>query len=357
MTKRTATVQASVLCLLLSFGAGCGTVAGVRSDELESLADSPIALVYWNPVDARRRLDIFDDMQGVPQGRGQVGYAHVNDVTALLSPDDPNELQRRLSTLPGRIALLNPHTLEITRFPAAPPNARPLAWSPDRTRLLFASYHRDGQTSQLFEYDSKSGEVRKLTRGPAHHLEADYASDGRLVVSRVERRAQSIDAGIDVQPTGGGLAEPLIEGRYGSSVRWSPQGDEIVYVHADNRAPTATRRDGSTIVTQRVEPGAEPNVLSRGREPVFTPDGEWIVFTSQSSKGWQLQRMRPDGSARRSMGRTPRDDRQPAVSPDGRFVVYVSVDDEGQQRLFLRRFDGTGDRRLLPEGAGEYPVW
>jgi Tol biopolymer transport system component len=358
MTRRPAIALWSVMSLLLIAGAGCASVAGVRTDELEGLADAPIAMIYWDQQDARRRLDIIDEMQGVPQGRAQVGYAHIGDVTALVSSQDPNELQRRLATLPGRIALLNPYSLEVMPFPAAPPNARPLAWSPDRKRLLFASYHRDGKTSQLYEYDSESGEVRKLTRGPAHHIEADYASDGRLVVSWVEQKVRKVSAGIDVQPAGGGIAETLTDDGYGSGVRWSPKGDSIVYVRrADPAGSSASRRDRSTVVSQPVEPGVEPRVLSRGREPVFTPDGEWIVFASQSSKGWQLQRMRSDGSARRSMGRTPRDERQPAVSPDGRFVVYVSMDDEGQQRLFLRRFDGTGDRRLLAEGAAEYPVW
>jgi Tol biopolymer transport system component len=51
-----------------------------------------------------------------------------------------------------------------------------------------------------------------------------------------------------------------------------------------------------------------------------------------------------------------RDELDPAVSPDGRFIVYVAAE-EGLNRLFVRRFDGSGDRILLSNGAVASPVW
>ena len=46
----------------------------------------------------------------------------------------------------------------------------------------------------------------------------------------------------------------------------------------------------------------------------------------------------------------------PELSPDGRLIVYVS-NDGLHERIYLRRFDGTGDRILLESGGGHDPVW
>jgi len=66
--------------------------------------------------------------------------------------------------------------------------------------------------------------------------------------------------------------------------------------------------------------------------------------------------MRADGSARSPLGKSIRDEASPAVSPDGRFVAYVAREGE-QDRLFLRRMDGSGDRVLPVDGSFGFPTW
>jgi TolB protein len=96
--------------------------------------------------------------------------------------------------------------------------------------------------------------------------------------------------------------------------------------------------------------------LGRGRDPVFSPDGEWIVYSARVGGGWRLRRMRSEGGGRLPLGRGVRDEIEPAVSPDGSLVAYVS-EEGGLHRLFVRRIDGSGDRLLLPDGAVARPVW
>ena len=96
--------------------------------------------------------------------------------------------------------------------------------------------------------------------------------------------------------------------------------------------------------------------LGPGKDPSFSPDSEWIVYSARVGKVWQLFRIRPDGSGRHPVGRSTLDSVQPAFSPDGRLLVYVS-DDGFDRRPYLRRFDGTGDRILLQEGSGINPIW
>ena len=80
-------------------------------------------------------------------------------------------------------------------------------------------------------------------------------------------------------------------------------------------------------------------------------------FDRSSLKGrWSLYRIRPDGSGRRPIGQGTLDELDPSFSPDGRLVVYVG-DDGFQKQLYLRRFDGSGDRLLLGSGGGTDPIW
>jgi Tol biopolymer transport system component len=346
--------MAFVLGSCLALGLGCAT-PGLPLEELEV---SPIAFVHWDESAAIERYEITQELQqGAQRGPTRRGVARLDSMAALVAPGQVGGSRSRLSELPGRIVLLNPRTLELTRFPAAPPNARPLAWSRDRRKLLFASQHRDNGRTQLYEYLLESQEVRKLTKGPAYHLEGDYAPDGRLVVAWVSLGREQSVAGLDIRPPGGGPPTELSRGAYPMSVRWSPEGEALVYVRADDRPLRSERqRDLSEILRQAPQPGVEADLLARGREPVFSPDGQWIVFAAQTSEGWRLRRMRPDGSARASIGSSGLDERFPAISPDGEHVVYIAPDG-GIDRLYVRRMDGSGNRILLTEGSAAFPVW
>ncbi len=350
----------AITALLLAGGAlsGLGCASSMGGLSLEEVSDSPIAFVYWEPEAARRRQELIDERRS---GRSsalpsRVGVATADGIATLFGRDAASA--EGLGRFPGRVVLLDPSSGEVTRFEGAPTNARPLAWSSDRQRLIFTSGHLESGF-QIYEYDLASAELRALTRGPRMHLEADYARDGRLVISFVEQRgAGRSSAGMVVTDAHGAHPEPVVDAAYPSGPRFAPDGESVVYVRAVNRPPrTGQDRDLSTIVTQAPALGAEPVVLARGREPVFLPDGSGLVFTTETTDGWRLHRMRIEGGGRARLGGSIRDERNPAVSPDGRHVVYVSPGDDGIERLYIRRIDGSGDRILLGEGAAAWPVW
>ena len=51
--------------------------------------------------------------------------------------------------------------------------------------------------------------------------------------------------------------------------------------------------------------------------PVWSPDGQWIGFTSERNGSADLYRMRPDGSGLERVTDDPAYDDQAAFSPDG----------------------------------------
>nr|MCS5635347.1 hypothetical protein [Myxococcota bacterium] len=327
----------------------CGTV-GVPLDEVTNV---PLALVYWDGPAARARAEVLEGLTGQGGDPKRRGVANLEAVARLVGSLPELGASQRLEAFPGRIVLLNVRTLEKESFPFAPPNARPLAWSGDHQRLLFSSDHLDEGRSQVFEYDGETGEVRKLTRGPALHPEADYGPNDEMVFSWISFVANEQRAGMKVRAIGGGEPEVLEEGGYPMGPRWASEGDLILYIAADDRPGT---RDASAVVVREPLPGGKVSRLAPGRDAVFSSDGSWIIFSSQGPRGWRLQRMRPDGSGRKALGTSALSARWPAISPDGRHVAYVSNED-GIDRLYLRRIDGSGDRILLEDGAVAFPVW
>ncbi len=336
-------------------GIGCASSMGGLS--LDEVSDSPIAFVHWSPEDARRRQELIEESRSGRSSASpsRIGVATAEGLASLFGRDPASA--EGLGRFPGRVTLLNPRTGELTRFEGAPVNARPLAWSPDRRRLLFTSGHLE-RGFQIYEYDLDEAELRAVTRGPRMHLEADYDHAGAMVITFVEQRAGRTSAGMVVTDDHGAHPEPVVDAAYPSGPRFAPDGKQVVYVRAVNRPPrTGQQRDLSTIVSQPPRLGPEPVVLARGREPAFLPDGSGLVFTTETPEGWRLMRMRIEGGGRARLGSSIRDERNPAVSPDGRHVVYISPGDDGIERLYIRRIDGSGDRILLGEGGAAWPVW
>jgi hypothetical protein len=348
--SRSCCVSATLLVLL---AAGCVS-SGISREELPV---EPIALLYWEAEEARRRAELQEQNTGSAASRE--GVARVEALGELLGGGDSQEWAA-LSRYPGHLCLLDPRTLKVERVEAAPAGARPMGWSPDRRRLLFASAHR-GRTNQLYEYDRDTGEVRSVTRGKVPHAYGDYGGKGRIGFA--ELRVAGADLGIDLHVTepGESRSRVVARGELAESMRLSPDGDFAVYVrHIVAASSGRARGEPVELVLLPLDSAegelAEARVLGRGRYPTFTPDSQWIVYSGPWQGGWRLRRVRVDGSARSPVGRGSRDEKWPAVSPDGRFVVYVA-DSGGLDRLFVRRFDGSGDRILLDEGAVAIPVW
>ena len=319
---------------------GCGTI-GLS---LEELPADPIAVTYWEPEEARRRAELMADQQAVAQKRG---VAEVEAIGRLFGAS-----RESVSRFPGHLCLVDPRTAEVTAIPEAPPGALPMAWSNDHDRLLFLSNHRDGV--QVYEYSRSKDEIRTITYGEHPHLYADYGLGGQIVLLQVVREKRRRFERVFVTDDQGRSPRVVFEDRSAETVRLSPDGKSLLYVRRSVEGFGQSARP-SELVAVDLATGDE-RTLGRGREPSFSPIGDWIVYSAPSRNGWRLRRMRPDGSARSPVASGIRDEKMPSVSPDGQFVVYVG-EATGLERLFVRRMDGSGDRNLLDAGAVFAPVW
>ena len=339
--------------------AGCLNTTGRLP--LESLPDQPIAFLHWSEKDGQRRAEIFGKMgeaPPIPPDNDDPERLEEMQVRAYLRGDVILQVRQKLEEYPGRLMLLWPRTGVMERIEAAPVDAMPLAWSPDRSRLLLVSAHRGGK-EQLYEYYLERQELIPVTRGPAEHARGAYDADGNLYVQRIQRVRRDGASAQTVHRVerGGSLSAALATGIPPGTLRVLPSGDRIVYEQIVPRP----RRNGPTVyesfvAIQTLRGKNDEKLLLKGREPIMTEDGQWIVFASQSTAGYRLRRMRTDGTSRVPMGPGGTEERMPTVSPGGQYVVFTKLE-YGRRRLAVRRYDGKDERVLLASGWSEFPVW
>ncbi len=330
-------------CLTIAFLPGCGTI-GLSLDELPR---DPIAVAYWQGENARRRAELLEEERKVQ--RQKVGVAHVDAIRRFLGVTGEPD---RLSRYPGRLCLVDPRTRVVTPIDQAPRGSLPLAWSEDHDRLLFLSSHKG--RIQVYEYSRSTESVQTITYGERAHLFADYGLGEQLVLLQVVTGGEGHFERVFVTDADRGSPRLLFENRKAEIVRLSPDGKTLLYVRRSPSKPGRPSRPSGLVAVDLAT--GEERELGPGREPSFSPLGDWIVYSAPSRDGWRLRRMRPDGSARSPIAAGIRDEKMPSVSPDGRFVVYVGTS-TGLERLFVRRMNGTGDRILLDVGAAFAPVW
>ena len=314
------------------------------------LSEAPIAIHYRTPAEARERARLLEDSAPVAGGPRVAGHklalrADVNVLGRFFSealgagPDDAPQ---------GRLALLEPRSRALEFVEGARRGAVPVAWSADRERLLFSQPGAGGDY-QIWQWERTGGVLRPVTRPPGAHPQACFLADGRVAVTRLESRAAGAVSRIWLSAPGGrGPFEPLSAGPADHSPACAPDGSAVAF---------ARQHDDARSELWLARLGAAPQRLAPGSQPRFSPDGAWLVYAALRAGSPRLYRIRPDGSGRARLGRGPRDETQPAPSPDGAHVVYVAAENSPRRHLYVRRFDGSGDRILFADGDAEFPVW
>lgn len=321
---------------------GCA-VGGV---DLGELPTDPIAVTWWEPEEARRRAELLEVPEIAPQRRGVARVEAIGDLLGARGQ------RAGLSRYPGRLCLVDPWTAEVTPVRAIPRGAIPLSWSDDHARLLFLSNHRG--VIQVYEWVRATDEVRTVTSGPHPHMFADYGRGSQIAFLEVVSEGGRAFERVYVTDPQGRSPRLVFEDRHAQTIHLSPDGRTLLYVRR-NPQEGVLGDPRPELVAIDLETGGEQR-RGPGREPSFSPIGDWIVYSAPSRAGWRLRRMRADGSARSPIAAAVRDEEMPSVSPDGQFVVYVG-EATGLERLFVRRLDGSGDRILLESGAVYSPVW
>ena len=113
-----------------------------------------------------------------------------------------------------------------------------------------------------------------------------------------------------------------------------------------------TRDDASRIYLINAD-GSQLSRLTQGSnidtEPVFSPDGQSVYFTSDRGGSPQIYRVAASGGDPKRVTFSGSYNVSPTISPDGRHLAYISRD-EGRFRVVLHEL-ATGQTRVLTDSA------
>jgi Tol biopolymer transport system component len=140
------------------------------------------------------------------------------------------------------------------------------------------------------------------------------------------------------------------------SQTWSPSSALVLDVIGDRRVVFDTRSPRQNLREVTLAPdgtAADARWLSRGestdRQPVYSPDGQWVAFSSNRGGGMNLWLVSTaTGNLRRVTDANVNWD--PAFTPDGRRLLWSS-NRGGNFEIWTAGADGGGSRQVTQDGG------
>ena len=220
----------------------------------------------------------------------------------------------------------------------------------DTGLLVFKSGYDLGKT-QLTWFDAISGNKLGNVGEPDTFLSVAISPDGKRTQAKV--RGPDGRLNIWIYDLARGIGTRLTRGSSDfSSGTWSPDGRQLAYI-ADE--------PDTVLILHPADSSSEPRKLQTD-QPVaipssWSPDGQLIVFTAQTSQGGDLwiQPLTGDQKAYPFLA-TPANEITGTISPDGRWLAFTS-DETGRYELYVTSFPSQGvKRQVTSDGAGT-PQW
>jgi dipeptidyl aminopeptidase/acylaminoacyl peptidase len=156
--------------------------------------------------------------------------------------------------------------------------ARLPAWSPDNSRIAYASQQPDGG-SQIFAMNADGSDPNQLTSGPAFNMRPAWSPDGASIAFE-----SVFDRNSDVYVMSADGSDPhrlTNDLAWDGDPVWSPDGDHIVF--ASDRDPSGIymmNADGSDV--RLIEPDDDVANLNIA----WSPDGRYLAFSSSRGPGF-----------------------------------------------------------------------
>jgi len=224
---------------------------------------------------------------------------------------------------------------------------------PTRDQIAFMSYVNDKPRVHLF--DLGTGRQQMLGNFPGITLSPRFAPDGNSVIM-----AQTTNSGSDIYLVGlgGGQRRLTDSGAIDVSPCFSPDGTQIVFNSDRGGDQQLYVMDASGGSTKRISFG-------RGRyaTPVWSPRGDLIAFTRQSSDTFAIGIMRPDGSGERILSESFFCE-GPTWAPNGRVLMFyretAARDSRGNgfsSRLVSIDIAGFNERAIATPTDASDPAW
>ncbi len=220
-------------------------------------------------------------------------------------------------------------------------------WSPDGKYLAFNSYKQGGP--MLYLKDMASGKVTRLSAQTGLNIGAAWAPGGREIALTMSHKGNPDIFTINLQ---GKIQEQIVQ-HWGIDVSpaFSPDGSKIAFVSNRSGSPQIYLLDLNTKREERLTYEGRYNT-----SPAWSSRNR-IAFVSMQDGTFDICTMDAAGGGLRRITATAANDEAPCWSPDGRYIVFSS-DREGRYHIYIMNANGQNQRRItFMKGEQTAPSW
>jgi Tol biopolymer transport system component len=323
-----------------------------------------IAFIRRSPQTAKTAVLTIPAMGGTERTLVELRPQYRDDqgVSGLSWSPDGKRLAvsyRRENEEEARICFLNVDTSEMEEFTSPPKGTYGDYYgqfSPDGTLVAF--FRRPSLMNWQLHVQALSGEA-------AQQVTFDEFQDARGLAWMPDGEAIVFSAGPPQNELlwrvslSGGPPELLAgtpETRF-QQVAVSPKRNRLAYVSVPCRTDNIWRIANPEIRDSEESTQAFIRSTRKDGRPLFSPDGNRIVFTSNRSGYGEIYLCSSDGTQLRRVTELNCGTGSPSWSPDGRQICFDS-DSEGNKDVYIVSAEGGAPRRLTTDSAADVvPSW
>ncbi len=208
----------------------------------------------------------------------------------------------------------------------------------------------------------RAGKTTPLRSAPANWSNPFFAPDGRRIAMDIFDGTQ-VDVWI-YDWARDALSRLTFDPSDDREPVWTPDGRWIVF------GSTRDAKSAFNLYWQRADGAGEAQRLTDSKNSQYPaswhPSGKFLVFveaSSQSGNDLMFLPVEGDEASGRKPGKptvflnSPFNETYPMFSPDGRWLAYVS-DESGRREMYVRPFPGPGGKRQISTGGAWFePRW
>jgi Tol biopolymer transport system component len=233
-------------------------------------------------------------------------------------------------------------------------------WSPDGKRIaVVLNSFQSGTTDLLGLLDVGQGRLEEqrldpLGRSGMKIRGLAWISPRRLALLVLDKGEQQSPSGrialLDLDTRELSSLLPVANVGWGLDV--AGKGSLIVGVGSSDQNLQEARRSAAGRWS---EPRIETEGPFRDRQPVYSPDGRWLLFTSNRSGNLDVWRRDRAGGATQRLTDHGAEDWDPALSPDGGKLLFSS-NRSGRYQIWIAEADGSAPRQVTDLENAQNPT-
>ncbi|RCK75518.1 MAG: hypothetical protein ANABAC_0809 [Anaerolineae bacterium] len=245
----------------------------------------------------------------MPEGACQPNFSPNGMKLIFISPCPDDK-----ESYPGAgLFMIDVDGTNLTPLPNVPGGDYDPAWSPDGNWIVFTSL-RITNRPRIYLMNIQTLEVKRLSDEFSRDYQPSWSPDGKIIVF-VSRRQGPSDLWV-MQADGSQQERLTLSGtKVNASPKWSPDGNLIVFTQALKPGGVPRLAVFSNVEGKTVEYGFDlgPTPV---RDPVFSPDGLWILFTSwPNGRNHDIYMIAANGAGRTQLTDFPSKEFDPAWRP------------------------------------------